>query len=371
MSTTPLFRAPAPAASTVSASLPAHDWYEVTPLPTFSMVVPMYNEQDSVQELYDGLTRNLQLICAPVTSSDPQKTYEIIFINDGSKDDTYNRLLDLATKDPHVFVINLRRNFGQTPALAAGFDHARGDVIIAMDGDLQHDPNELPRFIAKLNEGYDVVSGWREKRVDGLFLRRIPSKLANWLIRKISKVDIHDFGTTFKAYRRDLLQHITLYGDNHRFIPALAYMAGARIAEVPIKNINAPYRPSNYGIGRTFRVLLDLLTIKFLNSYLTRPIHLFGKIALACLALSGATGLFLIIRKCFGIHIATEHPLLILIASMLFMMSFVFFSTGLLAELISRVYFESQRKAIYTVRHIHHAHSTWQGRPGRPLIPRD
>lgn len=376
MSTTPLFRAPAPA-STIPASLPAHDWYEATPLPTFSMVVPMYNEQDSVQELYDGLTRNLQLVSAPASppggggDPEPPKTYEIIFINDGSKDDTYQRLLDLAAKDPHVFVINLRRNFGQTPALAAGFDHARGDIIIAMDGDLQHDPNELPKFIAKLNEGYDVVSGWREKRVDGLFLRRIPSKLANWLIRTISKVDIHDFGTTFKAYRRDLLQHITLYGDNHRFIPALAYMAGAKIAEVPIKNINAPYRPSNYGIGRTFRVLLDLLTIKFLNSYLTRPIHLFGKLGLACLALSGLTGLFLIIRKCFGIAIATEHPLLILVASMLFMMSFVFFSTGLLAELISRVYFESQRKAIYTVRHIHHATNTWQARPGRPLIPRD
>jgi glycosyltransferase involved in cell wall biosynthesis len=344
---------------------------EATALPTFSMVVPMYNEEDSVQELYEGLTRNLQGICEGAAGGAGKTTYEIIFINDGSKDGTYGRLVELAAKDPHVFVINLRRNFGQTPALAAGFDHARGEIIIAMDGDLQHDPNELPKFIAKINEGYDVVSGWREKRVDGLFLRRIPSKLANWLIRKISKVDIHDFGTTFKAYRRDLLQHITLYGDNHRFIPALAYMAGARIAEVPIKNINAPYRPSNYGIGRTFRVMLDLLTIKFLNSYLTRPIHLFGKIGLGCLAVSGLTGLFLVVRKCMGVAIATEHPLLILIAAMMLMMSLVFFSTGLLAELISRVYFESQRKAIYTVRAIHHSQATWQGRPGRPVIPRE
>ena len=316
----------APAASVVAA--PAHEWYDATPFPTYSMVVPMYNEADAVAELHESLSRNLASF---------GKSYEIIFVNDGSKDDTCARLLEIAAKDPHVFVINLRRNFGQTPALAAGFDHARGEIIIAMDGDLQHDPNELPKFIAKIDEGYDVVSGWREKRVDGLFLRRIPSKMANWLIRKVSGVDIHDFGTTFKAYRRDLLEHITLYGDNHRFIPALAHMAGARIAEVPIKNIKAPYRPSNYGLDRTFRVMLDLLTIKFLNSYLTRPIHLFGKIGLACLALSGITGIFLIIRKCLGVAIATEHPLLILIAAMLFLMSLVFFSTGLLAELISRV----------------------------------
>ena len=349
-------------------SLPpaAHEWYEATPTPYFSMVVPMYNEVDSIQELHDALSRNLAAL-----SENGKRPYEIIYINDGSKDETYPRLTALAESDPHVFVINLRRNFGQTPALAAGFDHARGEIVIAMDGDLQHDPNELPKFIAKIDEGYDVVSGWREKRVDGLFLRRIPSKLANKLIRTISKVDIHDFGTTFKAYRRDLLDHITLYGDNHRFIPALAYMAGAKITEVPIKNIAAPYRPSNYGIGRTFRVLLDLLTIKFLNSYLTRPIHLFGKIGLGAIALSFLLGLFLIVRKIMGIHIATEHPLLILTAAMLFMMSLVFFSTGLLAELISRVYFESQRKSIYTVREIRHGHSAWRGRPGKPLIPRD
>lgn len=240
-----------------------------------------------------------------------------------------------------------------------------------MDGDLQHDPDEIPKFVAKIDEGYDVVSGWRERRVNGLFLRRIPSKMANWLIRKISKVEVHDFGTTFKAYRRDLLDHINLYGDNHRFIPALAYMAGAKITEVPIRNINAPYRASNYGIGRTFRVLLDLLTIKFLNSYLTRPIHLFGKIGLVSLFLSGVLFTFLLIRKIMGVAIATEHLPLIIIAALLFMMSFLFFSTGLLAELISRVYFESQRKSIYTVREIRHGQTAWRGRPGRPIVPRD
>ncbi|HUO06726.1 MAG TPA: glycosyltransferase family 2 protein [Phycisphaerae bacterium] len=353
--------------TTVPASTPAHEWYEASPLPYFSMVVPMYNEADSVQELYDALTRNLVAL-----NDNGKKSYEIIFINDGSKDDTYNRLTALAEKDPHVFVINLRRNFGQTPALAAGFDHARGEIVIAMDGDLQHDPNELPKFIAKIDEGYDVVSGWREKRVDGLFLRRIPSKLANLAIRKISKVDVHDFGTTFKAYRRDLLDHITLYGDNHRFIPALAYMAGAKITEVPIKNINAPYRPSNYGIGRTFRVLLDLLTIKFLNSYLTRPIHLFGKLGLGSLFISGVIFAFLLARKLiWHVSLMEAHGPLMILGVMVFFMAFMFFSTGLLAELISRVYFESQRKSIYTVREIRHGQNAWRGRPGRPIIPRD
>lgn len=338
-------------------------WFDASPAPYYSMVVPMFNEQDSVQELYEGLTRNLAALKTPAGVAD---SYEIIFVDDGSRDQTYARLSALTEHDPHVIVIKLRRNFGQTPALAAGFDHARGEIIIAMDGDLQHDPNEIPKFIAKIDEGYDVVSGWRERRVDGLFLRRIPSKCANWLIRKISRVDIHDFGTTFKAYRRDVLEHINLYGDNHRFIPALAHMAGATIAEVPIRNINAPYRPSNYGFGRTFRVMLDLLTIKFLNSYLTRPIHLFGKMGLISLGLSILIGLFLAVRKIMGVHIAAEHLPLTIIGAMLFMISFLFFSTGLLAELISRVYFESQRKPVYTVREIRHASSTYRGRPGRP-----
>lgn len=357
--------------ATVPAGLPASDWYEATPAPYYSMVVPMYNEGESVEELYAGLTRNLAALCA-AGGGGGGKTYEILFINDGSRDDTHARLCAIAQRDPHVFVINLRRNFGQTPALAAGFDHARGEVIIAMDGDLQHDPDELPKFIAKIEEGYDVVSGWREKRVDGLFLRRIPSKLANWLIRKISRVEIHDFGTTFKAYRRDLLDHINLYGDNHRFIPALAHMAGASITEVPIKNINAPHRPSNYGIGRTFRVLLDLMTIKFLNSYLTRPIHLFGKLGLGALFISGVIFLFLLVRKIgWGVSLFTEHGPLLVLGVMLFFVALMFFSTGVLAELISRVYFESQRKSIYTVREIRHGNHTWRGRPGRPIVPRE
>jgi len=342
-------------------SAAAPQWWNATPLPYFSMVVPMYNEEDSVQELYAGLTRNLAAFGKP---------YEIIFIDDGSRDKTHEKLTAIAAADAHVLVIKLRRNFGQTPALAAGFDHARGDVIIAMDGDLQHDPDEMPKFVAKIDEGFDVVSGWRERRVDGLVFRRIPSKCANWLIRKISGVEIHDFGTTFKAYRREVIEHLNLYGDSHRFIPALAAMAGATIAEVPIRNINAPYRPSNYGFGRTFRVMLDLLTIKFLNSYLTRPIHLFGKIGLVALALSLIGFVFLLVRKIMGVSLMGSHgPLLVLVA-MTFMMSLIFFATGLLAELISRVYFESQHKAVYTVREIRHQATSWRGRPGRPQLGR-
>jgi glycosyltransferase involved in cell wall biosynthesis len=345
--------------NTMNNGRPA-EWWDATPAPYYSMVVPMYNEEDSVQELYEGLSRNLAAFGKP---------YEILFIDDGSKDKTYEKLVAIAGADPHVFVIKLRRNFGQTPALAAGFDHSRGQVIIAMDGDLQHDPNEIPKFIAKIDEGYDVVSGWRERRVDGLFFRRIPSKCANWLIRKISRVEIHDFGTTFKAYQRDVIEHLNLYGDSHRFIPALAAMAGATIAEVPIRNINAPYRPSNYGFGRTFRVMLDLLTIKFLNSYLTRPIHLFGKFGLGSLFLSGLIFVFIVGDKIVRhVGMLDTHGPLLLLGAMLFMASLVFFSTGLLAELISRVYFESQRKAVYTVREIRHSENTWRGRPGRPQM---
>ncbi len=353
---------------TVRNGNPTPQWWDATPIPYYSMVVPMYNEEDSVQELYEALTRNFVAL---------NKPYEILFIDDGSKDKTYEKLTALAATDAHIFVIKLRRNFGQTPALAAGFDHARGEIIIAMDGDLQHDPNEIPKFVAKIEEGYDVVSGWRERRVDGLMFRRIPSKCANWLIRKISRVEIHDFGTTFKAYQRDVVEHLNLYGDSHRFIPALAAMAGATITEVPIKNINAPYRPSNYGFGRTFRVLLDLLTIKFLNSYLTRPIHLFGKFGLGSLLFSGLIFAFVVLDKIIR-HVpmlsadpqGNGHGPLTLLGAMLFMMALVFFSTGLLAELISRVYFESQRKAVYTVREIRHQQSSWHGRPGRPQMSR-
>jgi glycosyltransferase involved in cell wall biosynthesis len=294
------------------------------------------------------------------------ETFELVFVDDGSRDRTFYLLKEIAAVDSRVVVVKLGRNFGQTSALAAGFDHARGDYVIAMDGDLQHDPDDIPRFIAKLDEGYDIVSGWRERRADNLFLRRIPSRLANTLIRRICGVDIHDFGTTFKAYRRDVIEHLNLYGDSHRFIPALAAMAGATITEVPIRNINAPYRRSNYGLGRTFRVLLDLLTIAFLHRYLTRPLHLFGKFGLAHGVLAMLVGLFVAVETVRGKPLTGGVGALMLGGAILLMMALVFLSLGLMAELLSRVYFESQRKPVYTVRDLRRGPEVWRGTPGRP-----
>ena len=204
------------------------------------------------------------------------ESFELVLVDDGSSDKTYKLLEEIAAVDSRVLVVKLRRNFGQTSALAAGFDHASGDFILAMDGDLQHDPNEIPNFLEKLEEGYDVVSGWRKERIDNFVMRRIPSRCANWLMAKLSGVDIHDFGTTFKAYRHEVIQNIPLYGEMHRFIPALASWYGASICEIPIKNVHRERGKSHYGIGRTFRVFFDLLTIRFLLKYMSRPLHFFG-----------------------------------------------------------------------------------------------
>ena len=204
------------------------------------------------------------------------KAFEIVLVDDGSSDHTFAMLREIAAVDSRVTVVKLRRNFGQTAGLAAGFDHARGEYIIAMDGDLQHDPNDIPLFLEKIAAGYDIVSGWRKNRVDNFWMRRIPSRIANWMMAKISGVDIHDFGTTFKAYRRDILDQVPLYGELHRFIPALASWHGASICEVPIRNVNRERGVSHYGITRTFRVFFDLLTIRFLLRYLSRPLHFFG-----------------------------------------------------------------------------------------------
>jgi glycosyltransferase involved in cell wall biosynthesis len=231
-------------------------------MPKYSIVVPFHNEEESVTALYDQLKAVMEQV---------GDSFELIFVDDGSRDRTFRLLSEVAAVDSRVLVIKLRRNFGQTSALAAGFDHAEGDFILAMDGDLQHDPQEIPKFLEKLEEGYDVVSGWREQRVDNLVMRRIPSRVANWLMAKLSGVEIHDFGTTYKAYRREVIQAIPLYGEMHRFIPALATWYGASICEIPIKNIERPKGKSHYGISRTFRVLFDLMTIRFLLRYMTRP----------------------------------------------------------------------------------------------------
>ena len=210
----------------------------------YSIVVPFFNEQENIPPLYMKLTEVMDALGEP---------YELVFVDDGSRDNTFRVLSDIFEHDRRVNLIRLRRNFGQTPALKAGFDFARGNIIISMDGDLQHDPADIPMFLEKLSEGYDIVSGWRKQRIDNLWLRRIPSRCANWLMAKLSGVDIHDFGTTFKAYRREILEQVPLYGELHRFIPALASWHGASICEVPIKNVNRERGASHYGISRTFR----------------------------------------------------------------------------------------------------------------------
>lgn len=310
-----------------------------------SIVVPLYNEAGVIEELYERLTKVME---------GTGLSYELVLIDDGSGDNTLGLLKGLGEKDNHVTVVELRRNFGQTPALAAGFDNARGDIIVSMDGDLQHLPEEIPVFLEKLEEGYDVVSGWREKRVDNLVMRKIPSWVANWLASKISGVDIHDFGTTFKAYRREVIEDLNLYGEMHRFIPALLSSRGMRIIEVPIKNVERPHGTSNYGISRMFRVALDLITLKFLLGYVTRPLHFFGKAAMYCfVAALALAGYVLFDKLVYNVPIFVAHGPISLLATVLLLVGCGFVSTGLIGELVCRVYFESTDKKIYTVRRIY------------------
>jgi glycosyltransferase involved in cell wall biosynthesis len=310
-----------------------------------SVVVPLYNESAVVQELYDRLTKTLTAT---------NLSYELIFIDDGSKDNTLQLLKEISFKDSKVVTIELRRNFGQTPALAAGFDIARGQIIISMDGDLQHLPEEIPVFLEKLNEGYDVVSGWRKNRVDNLVMRKIPSRAANWLASKISGVDIHDFGTTFKAYRREVIEELHLYGEMHRFIPALLSQTGAKIIEIPITNIERPSGSSNYGLGRTFRVAFDLITLRFLLGYLTKPLHFFGRAAFYCVLASILMAAYILFDKLYyKVPVLVAHGPMAGLAAVLLMVGTVFIATGLIGEMVSRVYFESTGRKIYSVKKIH------------------
>src|SRR5258705_1094289 len=237
-----------------------------------SIVIPIHNEEPSLLPLYDRLTAVLEAL---------QNPYEILFVDDASNDRSFELLANLVETDEHLKVIRLRRKLGQTASLSAGFHEAEGEVIIAMDGDLQHAPEDIPALLKKIDEGYDIASGWRKERVDNALTRRIPSRIANWLMAKASGVNLRDFGTTFKAYRAEVLKDVNLYGELHRFIPALASFYGARIAEVPIRSTPRTSGDSHYGIGRTFRVLFDILTIKFLLKYFTRPMHFFGTLGLA------------------------------------------------------------------------------------------
>lgn len=310
----------------------------------FSIVVPFFNEQENIPPLYMKLTEVMDGIGEP---------YELIFIDDGSRDNTFKVLSDIYEHDRRVNIVRLRRNFGQTAALKAGFDFARGEVIISMDGDLQHDPEEIPRFVEKMEEGYDLVSGWRYQRKDAWLTRRLPSRIANWMMAKLSGVELHDFGTTFKAYRREIIQEIQLYGELHRFIPALASSSGAKIAEVPIENLERKSGRSNYGIGRTIRVFLDLLIVKFLLDFSTRPLQFFGVLGMAGTSFGMLIAVYLGIDKLLHhTDTITEHGPLMLLAVVLFLSGVQLLSLGLLGEITSRTYYESQNKPIYALREV-------------------
>lgn len=317
---------------------------KITNTLTYSVVVPFHNEEDSIPELYKRIVEVMEGCYEP---------FEMVFIDDDSRDATYRLLKDLASCDERISVIKLKRNYGQTPALAAGFHYAEGEIIISMDGDLQHDPADIPALIEKLRDGYDLVSGWRKKRVDNLILRRIPSRIANMMMEKLSGVKLHDFGTTFKVYRKETIKRVKLYGELHRFIPALASWNGARIAEVPIKNIDRENGKSHYGISRTFRVMFDLITVRFLLKYVTRPLHFFGPIGLIGVLGGGFLSFFLFVKKLFfSTDLFTEHGPLMILAMMMVLAGVQLVCTGLIAELLARTYFESQNQTIYTIEKI-------------------
>ena len=310
-------------------------------MPTLSIVVPFHNEECNVAELYARLRSAMDGI---------EWGRQFVFVDDGSTDRTYGLLREIAGIDHEVTVVRLRRNFGQTAALAAGFKRCRGEYVIAMDGDLQHDPADIPIFIGKLQQGYDVVSGWRARRIDNLWLRRIPSRCANWLMAKLSGVNIHDFGTTFKAYRRDVLRQVPLYGEMHRFIPALASWYGASICEVPINNTHRKHGASHYGISRTFRVLFDLMTIRFLLRYMSRPLHFFGRLGL--LNMIGGSGIALCLLAWKAVSHASilgQHGVLLAFAGILVLAGLQLLALGLIGELIVWQYFNRSGRAPYAV----------------------
>ena len=313
----------------------------VTPVqPEVSVVVPVYNESESLPHLIEAIANTL---------TETQILYEIICVDDGSTDGSSTLLTQLAQNIPNLKGILLRRNYGQTAAMAAGFKYAQGNVIVSLDADLQNDPADIPQLLDKLAEGYDLVSGWRKNRQDAALTRLLPSKIANWLIGKVTGVKIHDYGCSLKAYRSELVADMNLYGELHRFLPALAFIEGARIAELPVRHHARRYGRSKYGLGRTFRVLMDLLTIWFIKKFLTRPMHIFGSMGLLSMLLGVALGVYLTVLKLALGEDIGGRPLLIL-AVVLLVTGVQLFCFGLLGELLMRTYHESQDRPIYRVR---------------------
>ena len=307
-----------------------------------SVIIPVYNEEESLEPLI----QEARSVLDPL-----ERSYELIIVDDGSTDGTYPLLSRLHKGEPRIKVLRLKRNFGQTAAVAAGIAYAQGEVIVAMDGDGQNDPRDIPALLNKLEEGFDLVSGWRFPRQDPFWSRRLPSQIANGLISWITQVKLHDYGCSLKAIRRDVAKGIKLYGEMHRFIPAIAYERGARIAEIKVHHRARQRGKSKYGIVRTFRVILDLLTVKFLLSYATRPLHIFGIMGLMVGGAGFLIGIYLTIQKIFYGFDIGGRPLLLL-AVLLILIGFQFITMGLLGEMLARTYHESQNKAIYVIEEI-------------------
>ncbi|MEH2283923.1 MAG: glycosyltransferase family 2 protein [Nostoc sp.] len=311
-------------------------------VPDVSVVVPIHDEVESLPLLLEAIASSL---------SSSQINYEIICVDDGSTDGSGDFLKEQAQIRSDLKAVILRRNYGQTAAMAAGFYYAVGKAIVTLDADLQNDPADIPMLLAKLDDGYDLVSGWRQKRQDGAVNRLLPSKIANWLIRHTTSVNIHDYGCSLKAYRPELLADMNLYGELHRFLPALAYIEGARITEIPVRHHARRFGRSKYGIWRTFRVLMDLLTILFMKKFLTRPMHVFGLLGLISMFSGTAIGIYLTFVKLALGEMIGNRPLLIL-AVLLLLTGVQLFCFGLLAELLMRTYHESQGRPIYRVREV-------------------
>ncbi len=306
-----------------------------------SIVVPVYNESDSIRLLINEIINVMK---------SHQLLFELIIVNDGSVDRTSNVLENLSLEIKQLTVINLRKNYGQTAALAAGFDHSNGDIIVTLDGDLQNDPNDIPKLITNINEGYDLICGWRFQRKDKLLNRRIPSQIANRLIGNVTGIHLHDYGCSLKAFKHEIIKDIKLYGELHRFLPVLANIEGAKIKEIKVNHRSRKYGQSKYGIDRTFRVLMDLLTVWFMNKFLTRPMYVFGFIGIISIISSFIMSSYLIVLKFLGESIG-NRPLLIF-ALILGIAGVQLFSFGLLGELLMRTYHESQNRPIYRVREI-------------------
>jgi glycosyltransferase involved in cell wall biosynthesis len=312
--------------------------------PYLSVVIPLFNEEESVGELYRRLTEELAKI---------GKSYEIILVDDGSRDKTASLVAEIIKTDSRIRLIKLSRNYGQSAALGAGFDLASGEIILSMDGDLQHDPAEIPTFLEKIDEGYDIVNGWRKVRIDSFLIRRLPSKMANYLLRKVSGVEINDFGGTYKAYRREFIKNIDLFGDYHRYIPALAKDMGASIIEIPIKNINRVHGKSNYGIKRFWPVMLDIIMLKFVVSYMAKPLRIFGSLGLMMFFGGFFISAIMMVLWFFGIIYAVmDHSALLLFSVFMMLVGLQFIVFGILAEINIKTYFKVNDRKSYRIKEV-------------------